>query len=188
MIYYEKTYINSYLAYSSILFSFLVPLYIIYIDAAPMVLEATESVINYTPTNVSNTEIVYEEPINYMQIALILYLLISSVLLIRFGKNLYQIIHKIRKNAKIDFQKARLVLVDDQILPHTFWNYIFININDYENQKIEQELFTHELTHVTQKHTLDVLILELIQIVFWINPIFILLKKAITIKHFLIMK
>ena len=55
--------------------------------------------------------------------------------------------------------------------------------NDYENQKIEQELFTHELTHVTQKHTLDVLILELIQIVFWINPFFILLKKAVQLNH-----
>ena len=174
---------NRYYLLGSILFSFLVPLYIIYIDAAPIVLEATESVINYTPTNVSNTEIVYEEPINYMQIVLILYLLISSVLLIRFGKNLYKIIHKIRKNTKIDFQNAKLVLVDDQILPHTFWNYIFINKNDYENQKIEQELFTHELTHVTQKHTLDVLILELIQIVFWINPFFILLKKAIQLNH-----
>ena len=174
---------NRYYLLGSIFFSFLVPLYIIYIDAAPIVLEATESVINYAPTNVSNTEIVYEEPINYMQIVLILYLLISSVLLIRFGKNLYKIIHKIRKNTKIDFQNAKLVLVDDQILPHTFWNYIFINKNDYENQKIEQELFTHELTHVTQKHTLDVLILELIQIVFWINPFFILLKKAIQLNH-----
>jgi hypothetical protein len=74
-------------------------------------------------------------------------------------------------------------LVDDHILPHTFWNYIFINKSDYENQKIEQELFTHELTHVTQKHTIDVLILEVIQIVFWINPFFILLKKAVQLNH-----
>ena len=74
-------------------------------------------------------------------------------------------------------------MIDDRILPHTFWNYIFINKSDYENQKIEQELFTHELTHVNQKHTLDVLILEIIQIIFWINPFFILLKKAVQLNH-----
>ena len=174
---------NRYYLLGSIVFSFLAPLYIIYIKVTPVILETTESIISYSPTNLSTSEIIYEEPMNYMQIFISIYLLISCVLLIRFGKNLYQIIHKIRKNTKIDFQKAKLILVDDKILPHTFWNYIFINKKDYENQKIEQELFTHELTHVTQKHTLDVLILELIQVVFWINPFFILLKKAIQLNH-----
>ena len=76
-----------------------------------------------------------------------------------------------------------MVLVEDKILPHTFWNFIFINKEDYQNKKIEQELFTHELTHVNQKHTLDVLILELIQSIFWINPFFILLKKTMQLNH-----
>jgi biopolymer transport protein ExbD len=62
-------------------------------------------------------------------------------------------------------------------------SYIFINKDEYENDKIEEELFTHELTHVTQKHTLDVLIIEVLQAVFWINPLFILLKKAIQLNH-----
>jgi len=74
-------------------------------------------------------------------------------------------------------------LVDDKILPHTFWNYIFINKEAYFNEKVEQELFTHELTHATQKHTLDVLLIEILQIIFWINPLFIFLKKAIQLNH-----
>ena len=59
----------------------------------------------------------------------------------------------------------------------------FINKDDYETKNIEKELFTHELTHVTQKHTLDVIILELVQVIFWINPLFIILKKAIQLNH-----
>ena len=51
------------------------------------------------------------------------------------------------------------------------------------NEKVEQELFTHELTHATQKHTLDVLLIEILQIIFWINPLFIFLKKAIQLNH-----
>jgi bla regulator protein BlaR1 len=97
--------------------------------------------------------------------------------------NLLNILKKIKKNTKKTYQKSILILVDFHILSHTFWNYIFINKSDYENQKIEQELFTHELTHVAQKHTIDVLILEVIQIVFWINPFFILLKKAVQLNH-----
>lgn len=174
---------NRFYLLGSVLFSFLAPLYIIYIDVIPIILEVSQPVSAYNFTELTATEITIEKSINYTQIGIAIYLLISSILLIRFGRNFFKIIYKIRKNTKVTYKKARLVLVSDKILPHTFWNFIFINKNDYENQKIEQELFTHELTHVTQRHTLDVLILELIQIIFWINPFFILLKKAVQLNH-----
>jgi bla regulator protein BlaR1 len=173
---------NRFYLLGSVLFSFLVPLYIIYIDVAPLVLKATPTTSFSYPTEIT-PEIIIEKSIDYTLIFIGIYSLISSILFIRFGKNLFHIIQKIRKNKQVKYQKAVLVLVDDAILPHTFWNYIFINKNDFENQKIEQELFTHELTHVTQKHTLDVLFLEFLQAIFWINPFFILLKKAVQLNH-----
>lgn len=124
-----------------------------------------------------------ENPIDYTKYVIGLYLLISSILVFRFGKNLYKIIRKINVNEKIKHANATLVLIDDHILPHTFWKAIFINKKDFKNGKIEKELFTHELTHVTQKHTIDVLLIEALQIVFWINPLFIFLKKAIQLNH-----
>ncbi|SHM81338.1 M56 family metallopeptidase [Polaribacter sp. KT 15] len=124
-----------------------------------------------------------EEVIDYTKYFVSFYLLISSLLLIRFGRNLFKIIQKIRLNEQIKYNKATLVLVDDQILPHTFWKAIFINKKEYENGNIEEELFTHELTHVTQKHTIDVLLIEFLQILFWINPLFIFLKKAVQLNH-----
>ena len=60
---------------------------------------------------------------------------------------------------------------------------IFINKNEYHQGIIEEELFTHELTHVIQKHTIDVLIIEFIQAIFWVNPLFIFIKKAIQLNH-----
>ena len=173
---------NRFYLLGSVLFSFLAPLYIIYIDVAPLVLKATPTTSFSYPTEIT-PEIIIEKSIDYTLIFIGMYSLISSILFIRFGKNLFHIIQKIRKNEQVKYQKAVLVLVDNVILPHTFWNYIFINKNDFENQKIEQELFTHELTHVTQKHTLDVLFLEFLQAIFWINPFFILLKKAVQLNH-----
>lgn len=127
--------------------------------------------------------LIEENPIDYTKYVIGLYLLVSSILVFRFGKNLYKIIKKINVNEKIKQENATLVLVDDNILPHTFWKAIFINKKDFKNGKIEKELFTHELTHVTQKHTIDVLLIEALQIVFWINPLFIFLKKAIQLNH-----
>jgi bla regulator protein BlaR1 len=174
---------NRFYLLGSVLFSFLAPLYIIYMDATPTLLETTPTTSEINLTDSAPIEIIQEKTIKYTQIFLSVYMLISFILLIRFGKNLLNILKKIKRNTKKTYQKSILVLIDDRILPHTFWNYIFINKSDYEHQKIEQELFTHELTHVTQKHTLDVLILEVIQIIFWINPLFILLKKAVQLNH-----
>tara|TARA_R110002126_G_scaffold152203_4_gene299337 strand:- start:40788 stop:42827 length:2040 start_codon:yes stop_codon:yes gene_type:complete len=174
---------NRFYLLGSVLFSFLAPLYIIYIDVAPLVLETVQNTTSFYATESITPEITIEKTINYTLLFIGIYCSISFVLLIRFGRNLFHIIQKITRNKKVTYQKAILVLVDDKILPHTFWNYIFINKKDYENQKIEQELFTHELTHVTQKHTLDVLLLEFLQAIFWINPFFILLKKAVQLNH-----
>ncbi|APZ44939.1 hypothetical protein BW723_00945 [Polaribacter reichenbachii] len=174
---------NRFYLLSSVLFSFLVPLFIIYTDAAPIILENVNTPnITYDIEEIP-AEIIVENPINYKSILMTLYFIISSILFIRLGRNLFNIINKTKRNTVIPYQKAILILVDDKILPHTFWNYIFINKNDYENKKVEKELFTHELTHVTQKHTLDILLLEILQAIFWINPFFILLKKAVQLNH-----
>jgi beta-lactamase regulating signal transducer with metallopeptidase domain len=174
---------NRFYLLGSVFFSFLAPLYIIHIEATPIIFEAAENTIVFHSTEIGTTKIIPEKPFNCFSILIGLYSLISFILLFRFGKNLFNIIQKTKNNSKIKYQKAVLVLVDDKILPHTFWNFIFINKKEYEEKKIEQELFTHELTHVTQKHTLDILILEFIQCLFWINPFIIILKKSVQLNH-----
>ncbi len=113
----------------------------------------------------------------------IIYAIISCLFLFRFGKNIFKMISKIKSNTKVRFENATLVLVEEKIIPHTFLNYIFINREDYESRKIESELFTHELTHVGQKHTLDILFIEFLKTIFWFNPILIFYKKAIQLNH-----
>jgi hypothetical protein len=112
-----------------------------------------------------------------------IYTLITLLCSIRFIRNILKITSKTKINAIINYHGAKLVLVPEKNLPHTFLNYIFINETDYKNRNIEAELYTHELTHVTQKHTLDVLLIEFLKTIFWFNPIFIFYKKAIQLNH-----
>jgi bla regulator protein BlaR1 len=173
---------NRFYLLGSILFSFLAPLttFTTYIKQGIINAKVVLTANTYT----GNSVLVVEENIlNYSHILISLYGLISALFFLRFGLNLFKIIQKIKLHKKIKLDNARLILVEDEILPHTFWNYIFINKTAYEQGRIEKELFTHELTHVTQKHTLDVLIIELLQAVFWINPLFIFLKKAVQLNH-----
>ncbi|MDE0534787.1 M56 family metallopeptidase [Tenacibaculum sp. L6] len=173
---------NRFYLLGSVLFSFLAPFYKIYIEVAPQASEVFVPII--VDSNIT-TEVVTPqiEEVNYTQYLIFAYVIISLILLIRFIKNLVSIYLKIKHHQKIKKEKATLVLVNDVISPHTFWNYIFINKEEYNSNKIETELYTHELTHALQKHTFDVLLIEFLQVMFWINPTFIFLKKAIKLNH-----
>lgn len=125
-----------------------------------------------------------ETSINYIPYILwSVYIIVSFLLLLRFGKNIWKLISKSKSNPIVKLKNANLILVKEKTLPHTFLNSIFINFEDYNNRNIEDELYTHELVHVDQKHTLDILSIEFLTVVFWFNPLFYFYKKAIQLNH-----
>ncbi|RYD88790.1 MAG: M56 family metallopeptidase, partial [Sphingobacteriales bacterium] len=112
-----------------------------------------------------------------------LYGIITLVLLFRFGKNLWRFKVLVTQNETLPHQNATLVLVDDTIVPYTFLNYIFINKEAYTARRIAPELFAHELAHVTQRHTLDILLIESLKTVLWFNPLLYACRHAIQLNH-----
>lgn len=164
----------------SIIFSFSVPFITLEVLANPSNVILQETV--FRPEN--SVVAVADEAINYYQIiGWIVYVIGVSFFLFRFVKNINDITSRIKRYPLVEYDNSKLVLLDEKILPHTFLNLIFINKEDYENRNIEVELYTHELAHVTQKHTLDILFIEIIKCVFWFNPILIFYKKAIQLNH-----
>jgi TonB family protein len=61
----------------------------------------------------------------------------------------------------------------------SFLGKIFID-NHLEQKSV---IFRHEDIHVKQKHFLDLIFFEMLQIVFWFNPIIYFYKKSIAIIH-----
>jgi len=66
--------------------------------------------------------------------------------------------------------------------PFSFFNYIFINSNAY-NQEDKEQILLHEHIHVRQRHSWDLIFTELTGIVLWFNPIIFLYKRSIQITH-----
>jgi len=146
--------------------------------------ESIEVITQHTVQAIPVSSAMIKEKTDYLPIVLwCIYGLVTSLLLIRFTANLRKIQRTINSNTTEKIQNTTLVLLDEKILPHTFLDCIFINKKDHENRKIEDELYTHELTHVRQKHTLDILFIEILKTLFWFNPIFVLYKKAIQLNH-----
>jgi len=174
---------NRYYLLISIVISLVIPFVTFEIIEIIPAVQNTESLIIDT-IPITSTETAIQEKTNYIPIILwSLYSLISSILIIRFGKNSWKLISKTISNPKVKYKNANLILIDEKTLPHTFLNFIYINFEDYNNRNIEDELYTHELVHVTQKHTLDILFIEFLKVIFWFNPIFIFYKKAIQLNH-----
>ena len=146
--------------------------------------EIAQPTVNPGNIQIPQESAVILEETNYLAIGLwSLYAVVTLVLVIRFFSNIIKISSKMKSNTPIDYKSAKLILVPEKTLPHTFLNTIFINETEYNNRQIEAELYTHELTHVTQKHTLDILFIEVLKTIFWFNPIFIFYKKAIQLNH-----
>tara|TARA_R110002051_G_scaffold9_12_gene107 strand:- start:917 stop:3490 length:2574 start_codon:yes stop_codon:yes gene_type:complete len=124
------------------------------------------------------------ESINYTYWSLLsVYSLGVLFFSLQFFKNLYQIKNTIQNNPKQQTNNIIKVLLSLQIVPHTFFNYIFLNKQKFEANEIPPAVLLHEETHAKQKHSIDILVLEILQIVFWFNPLIYLFKKSIKLNH-----
>jgi uncharacterized protein (TIGR02145 family) len=121
--------------------------------------------------------------INFSQILILLYVSGVVLLLFRFLRNIFLISRQIQLFENINYSGQRLVLIENQINPYCFFNTIFVCKKDYLNNKIAKELLTHELEHIRQSHSIDVIFIELIQIIYWFNPILILYNRSVRVNH-----
>ncbi|WP_452222269.1 M56 family metallopeptidase [Lacinutrix salivirga] len=134
---------------------------------------------NHIPEAITNTE-----PTHYLPIILwSIYALGVLVFTIRFSHNLYKIISKINSNEKQKQRSYVNVLLQKLTIPHTFLHFIFLDKKLFKNNAIPQEVLLHEQTHARQKHSLDILFIEVLQIVFWFNPLLYFIKKDIKLNH-----
>jgi hypothetical protein len=112
-----------------------------------------------------------------------IYGLIAFALLVRFVGGLVEIRNKIKSGIHKTSEHATLVLLDEPVAPQSFFSFIFLDRKKFESGAIESEILDHELTHVRQLHSLDVLVIELLKVIFWFNPFMYLYKRAIQLNH-----
>jgi beta-lactamase regulating signal transducer with metallopeptidase domain len=135
--------------------------------------------VNISRPNVEKRTSVF----NISVILLALYISVVILFLIRFLRNIYIIIQRTKLAEKISFKGYRIVLSNDKTDPCCFFSSIYLNRDDYLNGRIDKELLDHELEHAKQSHTIDILLIELVKIFYWFNPVHILYDRAIRINH-----
>ncbi len=100
------------------------------------------------------------------------------VMLIRLLVQFLSFRKMVRKAVYISGGEMKLYQVDENIIPFSFGNAVFINKNLHTEQEL-QEIIRHEFIHVRQRHSADILWSELLCLINWFNPFAWLLKKSI---------
>lgn len=98
-----------------------------------------------------------------------------------FIKQLFQLSKIIQLGKKINENGIVKIITNNEIPVSSFLNYLFIP-EEKENSISEYEL-RHEEIHIQQKHSYDLLFVELVKIIFWFNPIIILYRKRLVEIH-----
>lgn len=128
---------------------------------------------------------VFQEPgwFNWENSLLSLYIVIAVFLLTRFCLAIIRIVRlvKIYPGEKMD--NIHFINTNEPATPFSFFRWLFWNNKIELNSDKGQQIFRHELFHIRQKHSWDIIFTEIITVLFWLNPFFHLIKKEIRAIH-----
>ena len=111
-------------------------------------------------------------------VALAIYCMVVSVLLLCFSWQLVSII-RLRNKCQIGYVNGTEVyLLEGNENPFSFFRWIFLNPEKHNRRELD-EILMHEQAHCRQLHSIDVLFAELFVVFFWINPFVWLLKREV---------
>ena len=163
---------------------------------APVLLEVESEIIKIIGTNTDETYNIFSgtdseiiaslfiqeetvETLSNYNLLFITYLLISGFLLTRLIYSLYRFRRSILQTESQKLRDATLIFSNEKTTPYTVLHYIFVR----RNQPLSEEIICHEMAHVKQKHTLDIILIELLMIFYWFNPMLLFYRKSIILNH-----
>ena len=130
--------------------------------------QLNEITITATPLSVITIE----------NLLLAVYGIVSLFLLVKMFVQLVSILRWKLKGEKLMLDGIEIMAIDGNITPFSFFTTIYMN-PALHNEHETRQILTHESTHARQWHSLDVILSELMTILFWINPAAWLLKREI---------
>ncbi|MBU2900247.1 M56 family metallopeptidase [Maribacter dokdonensis] len=154
-----------------------------YIEAEPTPAVTQVLTINEQPEITPIVHEMEESPMNWTLILYTLYGLGIAIFGFRFLYNIAKLWIRVRRNTQIKFNSLVKVLLKEELPPHTFLRYIFLNKQKFESKSIPAAVLLHEETHAKEWHSLDVLFIELLQVLFWFNPLIYVFKRSIKLNH-----
>ncbi len=100
------------------------------------------------------------------------------IMLIRLLIQLFSFRRMMKKAQLISGEDVSLYQVDDSIIPFSFGNAVFFNVNLHSTEDLEK-IIRHEFVHVKQHHSIDIIFSEILCLLNWYNPFVWMIRAAI---------
>jgi len=117
--------------------------------------------------------------INWWQIALIIYAIGFTIMIIRLLLQLFSLYKLISAYPKTHKDGYTYVAITDKVItPFSFFTTICYNPTLHTPKELEM-ILAHEKIHVRQRHTIDILLTQCMLAIQWLNPLAWLYKKSL---------
>lgn len=117
------------------------------------------------------------------RLAWLAYTAVLLLLLVFFVRSLLYIRRLSKRYSYEMVRDLKLYQTQEPGTPFSFFRTVFWNDQLDLNSPEGQQIFRHELFHVRQQHSADVLLAEIITIAGWFNPFFYLIRKELQAIH-----
>jgi hypothetical protein len=180
---------NRFFLLFSILVSFAIPLVTIEVpqEATQLVAPIPESdyleTTDFPTESISASSMAEESNFDWDKILFSGYSLITLIFFFRYVRNIKILVDQIQRNVKVSYRGQTLVLLKEDLIPYSFFKYIFVAESDLENGKFTDAIFEHERTHVEEKHSWDILFIEGLMVPLWFHPGLYWAKESIKLNH-----
>lgn len=123
-----------------------------------------------------------QEPILYSTTFLwLIYTLVTGTLFIKDLYSYKKFLAYLRRATATDRQS--IYSISGLQTPFSFFKRIYVPHEAYRQGQLDAAIIAHEQAHVDQKHSIDVLLMQVASIVFWFNPLVYLIRHAIRQNH-----
>lgn len=129
-----------------------------------------EIVVGSEAVETGNRVFVLSEWIGYLYLAGVV------ALLVRLAVQAFSLYRLIVRMPEKEINGVCVKCLNDPSGPFSFFGWIFMNPAAVKEDEIS-EILTHEMAHVKQHHSVDVLLAEMVSICCWMNPFAWLLKR-----------
>jgi hypothetical protein len=113
-----------------------------------------------------------------IDVAMLIYTLIAVIMLSIFCTKLFRLYRLAAGANRIKSSNYQLIEIKDNNA-FSFLCYLFITPELRESNTVLQ----HELVHIKQKHSVDILIIEVFKIINWFNPVIYLIQNDVKELH-----
>lgn len=118
------------------------------------------------------------EAFDWHQFMIWMYVAVALALLLRVCWQVVMVCRLALRSKRLMLHGTAVYVLAGDYSPFSFFRWIFVNPVDKTPLQLRQ-ILTHEQTHVTQWHSVDVLLSQLFVAAFWFNPIAWLMRVQV---------